>query len=221
MKQIIFVYAIVSFVIGCETFDAAVQNNSNQQSTVVAEEVKPLVRKPAPRTVSAKKTLSDADVRRLLNGEKIERAGDEVRKVEVKQEEEKPSEPTLVDFTKASNRVRPKKDMIYGYKDDDLRVYQVIEVPEEEGCPAYTWVLASDGIYSPISDLLIGIINEREYVTGELVENGKYRYIGPYTYETAPVVDGVEQKRRNTVRIFVEVGCEFDKFVQKARAEKK
>lgn len=84
MKQIIFVYAIVSLVIGCVTFDAAVQNNSNQQSTVVAEEVKPLVKKPAPRTVSAKKTLSDADVRRLLNGEKIERAGDEVRKVEVK-----------------------------------------------------------------------------------------------------------------------------------------
>ena len=111
--------------------------------------------------------------------------------------------------------------MIYGYEDGDLRVYQVINAPEEEGCPAYTWVLVSDGIYSPISDLLIGIINDREYVTGELVENGKYRYIGPYTYETAPVVDGVEQKRTNTVRIFAEVGCKFDEFVQKTRAEKK
>lgn len=220
MKQIIFVYAIASLVIGCETFDVAVQNNSNQQSPAVVEEVRPSVRKSVPRKVSAKKTLSDADVRRLLNGEKIERAEDEVHKVEVKQEEGKSSEPTLVDFTKASNRVRPKKDMIYGYKDDDLRVYQVIEVPEEDGCPAHTWVLASDGIYSPISDLLIGIINDREYVTGELVENGEYRYIGPYTYETAPVVDGVEQKRTNTVRIFVEVGCEFDKFLQKVRTEK-
>ena len=71
MKQIIFVYAIASLVIGCETFDVAVQNNSNQQSTAVVEEVKPLVKKPAPRTVSAKKTLSDADVRRSLNGEKM------------------------------------------------------------------------------------------------------------------------------------------------------
>jgi hypothetical protein len=66
-------------------------------------------------------------------------------------------------------------------------------------------------------NMTIGIINDRGYVNGEYVQSGEYRYIGSLTYQTAPIIDGVEQKRTNTVRLFVEVGCEFDKVMQKQK----
>jgi hypothetical protein len=120
--------------------------------------------------------------------------------------------PTLYDLTDPSNEIRPEELMVYRHTTGRIRVFQVIK---EKGKDAddidVTWVLARG------EDMAIGIINDRGYVNGEYVQGGEYRYIGPLTYQTAPIIDGVEQKRTNTVRLFVEVGCEFDKVMQKQK----
>ena len=120
--------------------------------------------------------------------------------------------PTLYDLTDSSNEIRPEELMVYRHTTGRIRVFQVIK---EKGKDAddmdVTWVLSVG------EDMAIGIINDRGYVNGEYVQCGEYRYIGPLTYQTAPIIDGVEQERTNTVRLFVEVGCEFDKVMQKQK----
>ena len=120
--------------------------------------------------------------------------------------------PTLYDLTNSSNEIRPEELMIYRHTVGRIMVFQSIkEKGKDEGDSDVTWVLASG------KNMTIGIINDRGYVNGEYVQSGEYRYIGPLTYQTAPIIDGVEQKRTNTVRLFVEVGCEFDKVMQKQK----
>ena len=120
--------------------------------------------------------------------------------------------PTLYDLTDSSNEIRPEELMIYRHTVGRIMVFQSIkERGKDEGDSDVTWVLARG------KNMTIGIINDRGYVNGEYVQGGEYRYMGPLTYQTAPIIDGVEQKRTNTVRLFVEVGCEFDKVMQKQK----
>ena len=113
--------------------------------------------------------------------------------------------PILYNFTNPDSGIRSEKGMVYNHTRGDIRVFQVIKEKSDEGENEITWVLANG------ESLCIGVINDRDYVNGENLLKGKYRYIGPITYETAPIIDGVKKKGINTVRLFIEVDSVFDK----------
>lgn len=119
--------------------------------------------------------------------------------------------PTLYTFTSRYNEFRPQKNSIYSHNDGDIRVIQVItEKSEDKNLPKEIDYVLAFG-----DDLAIGVFNDREYVTGELLVKGEYRYLGTYTYPTTQIIDGVKKEGTNTVRMFAEVGCEFDKYHMK------
>lgn len=129
----------------------------------------------------------------------------------VPQEENR--EPSLYHFTDPESGRRPEKGIAYKHTHGDIRVFQVIKEKVNEGENEITWVLARG------DSLCIGVINDREYVNGENLLKGKYRYIGPVTYETEPIIDGVKKKGTNTVRLFVEVDSVFDKAYLESQKE--
>ena len=208
----IFVVAFLVALFGCETTKSVV---AKEGDTIEAKEKRKL------REREKKVVLSDAEVRRALSQGYGTTNAVSVKNGEGTMELEKKcvKKLTLSDFTDASNRRRPLKNEIYEYDGDDLRVFQVNQQEADGDCPAFSWVLVTNDDFVLGHKLLLGVINEREYVTSELLESGKYRYVGPYTYATSPVVEGVEQQRTNTIRLFVEVGSEIDKFIQNQNRE--
>ena len=128
-------------------------------------------------------------------------------------QEEKTKEPSLYHFTDPDSGKRPEKGIAYDHTHGDIRVFQVIKEKINDSENELTWVLARGNSMS------IGVINDREYVNGESLLKGKYRYIGPLTYETAPIIDGVKSKGSNTVRLFVEVDSSFDKTYLESQKE--
>jgi hypothetical protein len=127
--------------------------------------------------------------------------------------QEENEEPTLYHFTDCDSGKRPEKGIAYNHTHGDIRVFQVIKEKVNDSEKELTWVLARG------DSLCIGVINDREYVNGESLLKGKYRYIGPVTYETAPIIDGVKSKGTNTVRLFVEVDSGFDKAYLESQKE--
>ena len=123
---------------------------------------------------------------------------------------------SLVDFTDSDNEDRPERDMVYEHNEGSLRVLQVVNVDESDENSGWPYVLVYENLMDVAvhEGLVLGIINNRDYVTGEQIVKGEYRYIGTHTYETSRIEDGIERKGTNTIRMFVEVGCKYDKTAQ-------
>lgn len=53
--------------------------------------------------------------------------------------------------------------------------------------------------------LTIRVDTKDDYAKDEFLRPGVYEYIGTYTYETSPIINGVKTKGTNTVRVFKQV----------------
>lgn len=187
MKNIIVIGALFLLVGGCVSFDADISANS---ATSLNEVNLSRDRKIA----KARRIFQEWYVSSLLS--------QAINKCET---------PTLYKFTSRYNEFRPQKNSIYSHDDGDIRVIQVItEKSEEKKLPEKIEYVLAIG-----DDLAVGVFNDREYVTGELLAKGEYRYLGTYTYSTTRIIDGVKKEGTNTVRMFTEVGSEFDKYQMK------
>ena len=104
-------------------------------------------------------------------------------------EDEKVVQPL---FNYIHSEFHPNAGTIYRHDGRYLKVFQVIDgavmVSVEMGAPAW----------SSFGQLDFIVETSRKYVDGEMLAPGKYKYIGPYTYETVR-----EEKR--TIRHFKEV----------------
>lgn len=187
MKNIIVIGALFLLVGGCVSFDADISANS---ATSLNE-------------VNLSRDRKIAKARRIYQEWYVSTV--------LSQAINKRETPTLYKFTSRYNEFRPQKNFIYSHDDGDIRVIQVItEKSEEKNLPKEIDYVLAFG-----DDLAIGVFNDREYVTGELLVKGEYRYLGTYTYPTTQIIDGVKKEGTNTVRMFAEVGCEFDKYQMK------
>ena len=119
----------------------------------------------------------------------------------------------MYNFTDPDSGKRPEKGKAYNHSRGNIRVFQVIKEKVKDSENEITWVLAHG------ESLCIGVINDRDYVNGENLLKGKYRYIGPITYETEPIIDGIKKKGTNTVRLFVEADSIFDKAYLESQKE--
>lgn len=203
MTNVLSVVCVVIFICGCETFRVA----DNDGYT---PEPEPVMQSAVPEKGLRATTRDDATVsgmHRELTGSTCSARNEEKKKERTR--------PSLVDFADADNEIRPTRGSVYNHDEGVLRVLQVIHEELDDG-PALTYVLAYKDLFDIVTfkGMLIGIINDREYVTNERIVKGEYRYIGTHTYETSRVDDGVEKKGTNTIRLFVEVGCEYDKLLQ-------
>lgn len=107
--------------------------------------------------------------------------------------------PTLYELTDAHETRRPEK---YGFYTNDswrIKIFQVCFEVDEKTKEEMHYVLARG------EDLVVAVFSDREYVEDEYLVPGEYCYCGPYQYQTAPVVRGVQTTGTKTVRLFVEV----------------
>lgn len=122
-----------------------------------------------------------------------------------------PARPTLYELTSSEETRRPEKGVVYENDSRRIKVFQACVEVDEKTKEETRYVLAIGG------DLIIAVINKRDYVDGEYLLPGKYCYCGPFKYRTAPVVQGVQTEGSKTVRIFVEVSDEEAKELEEKR----
>lgn len=123
--------------------------------------------------------------------------------------------PTLYMLTSAQETRRPEKGDVYENNSRRIKIFQSCVEVDEKTKEETPFVLATG------EDLVIAVVSKREYVDDEYLLPGKYLYCGPFQYQTAPVVQGVQKTGTKTVRMFMEVTDEqAQKIKEQRKAEK-